>query len=91
MLLPDIGLVAFQDAETGEQVMIDTNDKGFRRRFIAAAEHNEAALMAGFSRAGMDVLELSTGDDLLDAILRFTGLRKASARMGGGVSKGAMP
>src|SRR5690606_22153291 len=41
MLLPDIGLVAFQDAETGEQVMIDTNDRGFRRRFIAAAERNE--------------------------------------------------
>jgi uncharacterized protein (DUF58 family) len=91
MLLPDIGLVAFQDAETGEQVMIDTNDRGFRRRFIAAAERNEEALMAGFSRAGMDVLELSTGDDLLDAILRFSGLRKASARVGGGISGGAVP
>jgi uncharacterized protein (DUF58 family) len=91
MLLPDIGLVAFQDAETGEQVMIDTNDRGFRRRFIAAAERNEEALMAGFSRAGMDVLELSTGDDLLDAILRFSGLRKASARLGGGISGGAVP
>jgi len=91
MLLPDIGLVAFQDAETGEQVMIDTNDRGFRRRFIAAAERNEEALMAGFSRAGMDVLELSTGDDLLDAILRFSGLRKASARLGGGLSGGAVP
>jgi uncharacterized protein (DUF58 family) len=91
MLLPDIGLVAFQDAETGEQVMIDTNDRGFRRRFIAAAERNEEALMAGFSRAGMDVLELSTGDDLLDAILRFSGLRKASARLGGDISGGAVP
>jgi hypothetical protein len=39
----------------------------------------------------MDVLELSTGDDLLDAILRFSGLRKASARLGGGLSGGAVP
>jgi uncharacterized protein (DUF58 family) len=85
-LMPDIGLVAFQDAETGEQLMIDTNDRRFRRRFVQAAEHNEAMLMAGFARAGMDVLELSTGDDLLDAILRFTGLRKASARMSSGTA-----
>jgi uncharacterized protein (DUF58 family) len=57
-----------------------------RRRFVQAAEYDEAMLMAGFARAGMDVLELSTGDDLLDAILRFTGLRKASARMSSGTA-----
>lgn len=39
----------------------------------------------GFSQAGVDALELSTDDDLLDAILRFSGMRKASA---GGTSPG---
>jgi len=88
-VLPDLGLIAFQDAETGEQMVVDTNDRGFQRRFIAEAERTEAVMMDAFAEAGMDVLELSTGDDLVDAILRFTGLRKGQNRMGSGSS--AMP
>lgn len=82
-LLPDIGLLAFEDAETGEQIMVDTGDRAFRRRFAAEAERNEAILEAAFADAGLDVLELSTGDDLVDAIMRFADLRKASSRTGG--------
>lgn len=84
-VLPDLGFVTFQDAETGEQILVDTHDRGFRRRFSAMAEEKEAELVARFSEAGMDVLELSTGDDLTDALLRFSDLRKMRARGGGGV------
>ena len=38
MDLPDLGLVMMQDAETGEQLLVDTADPGFRKRFAAAAE-----------------------------------------------------
>lgn len=86
--LPDIGLLAFQDAESGEQLFVDTSDRGFRQRFAREAERTEETLMDAFAEAGMDVLELSTGDDLVDAILRFANLRKGRARRGGG---GAMP
>src|SRR2546423_7251217 len=44
MELPDLGLVTMQDAETGEQLFVDTHDRGFRRRFAAAAEKREAEL-----------------------------------------------
>jgi uncharacterized protein (DUF58 family) len=84
MALPDIGLLAFQDAETGEQLFVDTTDKRFRRRFAAEAARTEEAVMDGFADAGMDVLELSTGDDLVDAILRFADLRKTQSRLNGG-------
>lgn len=84
--LPELGLLAFQDAETGEQLFVDTLDRGFRRRFAAAAEANEAALMEAFGAAGLDVLELATTDDLVEAVMRFAGLRKAQARLGGGAS-----
>lgn len=85
--LPDIGLMTFQDAETGQQVMIDTSDKGFRRRFAREAERAEEAFLDALSQAGVDAVELSTGDDLLDAIQRFVGLRKMQTRLnaGGGV------
>jgi uncharacterized protein (DUF58 family) len=83
--LPDIGLLTFQDAESGEQLFVDTHDRGFRKRFAAEAERTETALLEAFSDAGMDVLELATTDDLVDAIMRFAGMRK-SQRTGGGAT-----
>jgi uncharacterized protein (DUF58 family) len=76
MRLPDLGLLTFQDAESGEQVFVDTHDKGFRGRFVAAAEAREEALRTAFQRAGVDTLELSTEDDIADAVLRFADMRK---------------
>src|SRR5580698_6414409 len=76
MLLPDLGLLTFQDAESGEQLFVDTHDRGFRARFAAAAEARDAALRTTFQNAGVDTLELSTEDDVADAVLRFADMRK---------------
>ena len=86
--LPDIGMLVVQDAETGEQIFVDTHDRGFRKRFAAAAQRREAQLRAGFRNAGVDALELSTDDDLIDAIRRFADMRKRRSRLAAG---GAMP
>jgi hypothetical protein len=84
MQLPDLGLLVIQDSETGEQVWVDTHDRGFRRRFAAAAERRERELRAAFQRAGVDALELSTEDDIIDAILRFADLRRRRGRWAAG-------
>ena len=81
MALPDLGLVTMRDAESGEQLVVDTHDRGFRARFKAAAGKREAALLAGLARAGVDTLELSTDDDLMASILRFADLRKQRSRL----------
>jgi uncharacterized protein (DUF58 family) len=86
--LPDLGLLTIQDAETGEQLFVDTHDRGFRKRFAAAAERRELELRSGFREAGVDAIELSTNDDLVDAILRFADLRKRRTRLTAG---GALP
>jgi len=85
--LPDIGGVLMQDAETGEQIWVDTHDAAFRRRFAAAAERREQALRVALADAGVDTLELSTADDLASSILRFADLRKRRAQLsvGGGL------
>ena len=70
-----------QDAETGEQLFIDTHDKGFRRRFAELARRREQELRGAFRDAGIDALELATDDDLADAILRFADLRKRRTRL----------
>jgi len=89
--LPDLGLVVLQDAETGEQLFVDTHDRGFRRRFAEAAAARETALREVLAGAGIDCLELATGDPLDEALLRFTRLRKRRSQLaaGGGLYKTA--
>jgi uncharacterized protein (DUF58 family) len=86
MELPDLGLLVFRDAETGDQAWVDTHDRGFRKRFAAAADRREEALRSAFRDAGVDALELSTTDDLVDAILRFADLRKRRRQLSAGGS-----
>jgi uncharacterized protein (DUF58 family) len=74
--LPDVGPMIMEDAETGEQLYLDTHDRKFRERYAAAARKREADLGAVFKRAGVDVLSLSTADDLVRAIVRFAALRR---------------
>jgi uncharacterized protein (DUF58 family) len=78
--LPDLGLVPLADAETGEQVWVDTHDAGFRKRFARLAAERESALRAALAKAGVDTLELSTGDDLVEAVMRFADMRKRRVR-----------
>jgi uncharacterized protein (DUF58 family) len=82
--LPDLGLVTMRDSETGEQLLVDTHDKGFRTRFASIAAQREAQLREGFLKAGVDALELSTGGDLVDAVVRFVEMRKRRARLAAG-------
>lgn len=78
--LPDVGPIMLEDAETGEHLYVDTHDHQFRRRFQEAADRREAELKEAFKRAGVDVLALSTGEDLVRAIVRFATLRKQRPR-----------
>jgi uncharacterized protein (DUF58 family) len=81
MTLPDVGLVTVEDAETGEQLLIDAADPAFRERYAVIAEKQETALREAFTRSGADTLELATDDDLLEALLRFADLRRQRARL----------
>jgi uncharacterized protein (DUF58 family) len=86
MELPDIGLFVMQDAETGEQLFIDTHDRGFRKRFTELARRRELELREAFRDAGVDALELATDDDLADTILRFADLRKRRTQLAAGAT-----
>ena len=82
--LPDMGMLLMQDAETGEQLFVDTHDRGFRRRFASVAERRERELRGALARAGVDCLELATDGELVDAVMRFADLRKRRSRLTGG-------
>jgi uncharacterized protein (DUF58 family) len=74
--LPDLGPIIMEDAETGEQLYVDTHDRRFRQRFQEAVQQREALLNGAFKLAGVDALSLSTEEDLVRAIVRFATLRR---------------
>ncbi len=78
--LPDVGAVLVEDAETGEQMYIDTHDKGFRTRFREASDRRETTLREAFRRSGVDAVSLSTDEDLVHAIVRMATLRRRRQR-----------
>jgi uncharacterized protein (DUF58 family) len=78
--LPDIGPIIMEDSETGEQIYVDTHDPRLRARFRQAAQQREAMLNETFKHASVDVLSLSTDDDLVREIVRFARLRQQRRR-----------
>ena len=74
--LPDMGPVWIEDAETGEQLYVDTHDPKFRAQFAEEVRRREAALNTTFLHAGVEPWSLSTADDLVRAIVGFASARK---------------
>jgi hypothetical protein len=71
-----------EDAETGEQLLVDAADPPFASATPPSPRSRRAAA-AGLAHAGADTLELATDDDLLDALLRFADLRRSARRLQG--------
>ncbi len=74
--LPDAGLIAVEDAETGEQLLVDTSDSELRRRLRAAGAEREQALQRATAGAGVDLYTIATDDDLVPAFVRMADSRK---------------
>lgn len=74
--LPDIGVVFMSDSETGEQMLVDTHSRSFRQRYSEAASRHEESLRDALAVAGVDGIELSTEDDLVETLIRYATLRK---------------
>ncbi len=87
-VMPDLGMLLMRDAESGEQLMVDTSNVAFRKRFADAAARREHAVRSGFAEAGVDALELSTTDDIASSVVRFADLRKRRGNLAAG---GGMP
>lgn len=78
--LPDAGMIFVEDAETGEQIMVDTGNPVFRRRFQEAAQRRETALKEATKRTGVDLFAISTEEDLVSAIVHMAALWKKRRR-----------
>ena len=70
-MLPNVGIITLEDAETGEQIEINTADRTTRARFSALAETRRAELNRTLRRNNIDAISLRTGEDYLPALRSF--------------------
>ena len=70
-VLPNIGIITLEDAETGEQIEINTADRNVRARFASTAEKQQTELARVLRRNKIDRIDLRTGDDYLPALRSF--------------------
>jgi uncharacterized protein (DUF58 family) len=78
--IPSVGMVYVQDAETGEQIFVDTDDPQFQRRLREAADARQAELVEAARRARVDLHQVLTDEDLVRALMRISALRKRRRR-----------
>jgi len=69
--LPNLGLLALEDSETGELIEIDTGDPKVRSRFEGETKERLRQLVNGFRAEGVDTLTLDTDVAYLPALQRF--------------------
>jgi uncharacterized protein (DUF58 family) len=76
--LPDLGLVLAEDAETGEQILVDTSDPLFRQRLADEVAAREAAVATSLRRSGVTSHVISTDADLIPTLVEV--VRRARRR-----------
>jgi len=69
--IPNVGLLNVTDAETGQQVTIDTSSKAVREKYTAWYEDNFEYYRNQFKKNGLDIMSISTKTDYIIELLKF--------------------
>jgi uncharacterized protein (DUF58 family) len=69
--LPNIGIITLEDAETGDQIEINTADRTTRARFSGFVDEREQELARVLRRNNIDAIALQTGKDYLPQLRSF--------------------
>jgi uncharacterized protein (DUF58 family) len=78
--LPNVGLLAIEDAETGEMLELSTANPKVRARFAELSRRNVEALRRVLSAEAVDSLELETGESYVPPLMRFFKTRERRRR-----------
>jgi len=79
-LIPNVGLVDFEDTETGELFTIDTSNTDFRNHFNHHNSEEDKNLTAELRRRGIDAFDFSTSTDYASALQEFFRMRENRRR-----------
>jgi uncharacterized protein (DUF58 family) len=78
--LPDVGLLAVVDPETGRRREVWTGSAALRSRYASAAAAHRVAVRAALRRTGADHLVLRTDRDWVRDLARFATDRRRRGR-----------
>ena len=80
-VLPNVGIITLEDAETGEQIEINTADRAMRARFSSLADEKAHELTRTLRRNNIDAITLRTSEDYLPALRSFFKMRERRVAM----------
>jgi uncharacterized protein (DUF58 family) len=69
--LPDVGLLTLEDAETGEQIEINTSDRATRLAFLKTVDQRTRDRLRDFRQKRIDAISLQTNEDYVPALRTF--------------------
>ncbi len=78
--LPDVGIIELEDAETGEEILVDTSDRHLRTAFSSNFEERAKTRNRLFESAGVDKIDISTASSYVDPLNRFFRMRTRRLR-----------
>lgn len=69
--LPDVGLIAVEDPETGDMIDIDTSSQKVRLGVQQAADRREQHIRQHLQSGRVDLIDIQTGSDYIESLIRF--------------------
>ncbi|MFN2424987.1 MAG: DUF58 domain-containing protein [Candidatus Binatia bacterium] len=80
LVIPDAGLIALRDAETGRTVLHDTGSSAFRHEAQDAARERVLALEKRLRRVGIDFIHIDAAGSIVEPIVKFFRMRERRKR-----------
>jgi len=78
--LPSIGLVKLKDAETGEEVWVNTLDKNFLKLYSDYIEEKRKTFLKEAKTIGLDLIQIDTAESYVEPLVRFFKMRERRFR-----------
>jgi uncharacterized protein (DUF58 family) len=73
--LPDVGMLSLEDAETGEEILVDTSDPEVRKRFSEINDRNRLERRKFFRSMKLDSIDIMTDRSYVEELIKFFRMR----------------
>ena len=71
LIIPRVGLIEFEDAETGELRLVNTREEAFVKAFERKSTERHAELFGKFSAIGIDAIPVTVGEPYIQPLMKF--------------------
>lgn len=81
--IPNVGMIQLEDAETGDQILVDTSDESFRRTYAEIIAHAESKTSSLLARCHVDSIRIDSDTNYESSLLHFFKTRNRIGRIHG--------